>query len=441
MVYKNIIVFFSLFLLMVACSGDEVCSGDENSETIRRATSGDVEAQFNLGWMYSEGEGVDIDKRKAAEWYTKAAEQGNADAQFNLGVMYSKGEGVAKDKKIAVEWYTKAAEQGNAYSQFNLGNMYRKGEGVLKDQKQAAEWFRKAAEQGDAKAQGAFAFCYSSGEGVSKDLVLSYAWANLSAVEKTELKKFRDSIKLTPSERVEAERLSSNWKPGQPIRRSAQGPTATNAPASVSKASATIFVVSDSGHALTNAHVVEKCTSISVEGFTGDSKVLSTDSINDLALIQLPGKSFKTAQLSAMPQSLRQGEEIVVFGYPLNSVLSSRGNLTPGVVSALTGLANNTGQIQITAPIQPGSSGSPVINRRGEVVGVVTSKLSDSKMVKATGQVGQNLNFATNGQILKMFLDVNKVTYEAGPPRTQDKSMADIADAARSWTSVITCFQ
>jgi S1-C subfamily serine protease len=138
---------------------------------------------------------------------------------------------------------------------------------------------------------------------------------------------------------------------------------------------------------------------------------------------------------------LRQGEDVVVFGFPLNSVLSSGGNLTPGVVSALTGLGNNTNQIQITAPIQPGSSGSPVLNKKGAVIGVVSLKLSDSQMVTSTGSVGQNVNFAVNGQTLKTFLDMHKVTYNTGRLFSWEKTAADLADEARKWTMVIECWR
>lgn len=148
------------------------------------------------------------------------------------------------------------------------------------------------------------------------------------------------------------------------------------------------------------------------------------------------------ANIVSDPAKLRQGEDIVAFGFPLNSVLSSGGNLTPGVVSALTGLGNNTNQIQITAPIQPGSSGSPVLNKKGEVIGVVSMKLSDSKMAKATGQVAQNVNFAVSGQTLKAFLDAHKVTYSTGGGFfSRDKSTADLADEARKWTLVVECWK
>jgi S1-C subfamily serine protease len=170
-------------------------------------------------------------------------------------------------------------------------------------------------------------------------------------------------------------------------------------------------------------------------------KVNTSDVVNDLTLLQIPGTVNDTAAINADPAKLRQGDDIVVFGFPLNSVLSSGGNLTPGIISALTGLGNNTSQIQITAPIQPGSSGSPVLNKKGEVVGVVSMKLSDSKMAKATGQVGQNVNFAVSGQTLKSFLDAHKIEYSKGSFMPFDKSTADLADEAKKWTTVVECWK
>lgn len=76
------------------------------------------------------------------------AEQGDAAAQFNLGLIYTEGQGVAKNDKLAVQWFRKAAEQGEVYAQFNLGVMYAQGRGVAKNDELAVDWFRKAAEQG-----------------------------------------------------------------------------------------------------------------------------------------------------------------------------------------------------------------------------------------------------------------------------------------------------
>ena len=85
------------------------------------------------------------------EW-RPLAEKGDADAQFNLGVMYSKGQGVPQDYKTAVKWYTLAAEQGVASAQTNLGHIYDKGQGVPQDYKTALKWFTLAAEQGHTHA-------------------------------------------------------------------------------------------------------------------------------------------------------------------------------------------------------------------------------------------------------------------------------------------------
>ena len=80
------------------------------------------------------------------------AKDGLAAAQYNLGVMYDEGQGVPEDDKTAVKWYTLAAEQGNAFAQYNLGQMHRDGVGVSKNYETAAQWFRLAAEQGSANA-------------------------------------------------------------------------------------------------------------------------------------------------------------------------------------------------------------------------------------------------------------------------------------------------
>jgi len=206
--------------------------------------------------------------------------------------------------------------------------------------------------------------------------------------------------------------------------------------------SGTIFFVNKSGQAITNNHVANiGCKELRVAGHDGVVKMSIADSVNDLALLQVPWTVNAIATINAEQGKTRQGDDVLVFGFPLSAVLSTGGNLTPGIVSALTGLNNNTSQIQITAPIQPGSSGSPVMNRKGEVIGVVSMKISDSKMAKATGSVGLNVNFAVNGQTLKSFLDAHKIEYSTGGLTLFSKSASDIADEARKWTTIVECWK
>ncbi|ENX1617529.1 tetratricopeptide repeat protein [Neisseria gonorrhoeae] len=79
----------------------------------------------------------------------QAAAQGNAAAQFNLGVMYENGQGVRQDYVQAVQWYRKASEQGDAQAQYNLGLMYYDGRGVRQDLALAQQWLGKACQNGD----------------------------------------------------------------------------------------------------------------------------------------------------------------------------------------------------------------------------------------------------------------------------------------------------
>src|SRR5450759_1722680 len=90
----------------------------------------DAYAQYNLGLMYANGQGVPQDYAEAVRWYRKAADQGLASAQFNLGLRYANGQGVPQNDAEAVRWYRKAADQDYATAQNNLGLMCANGQGV-----------------------------------------------------------------------------------------------------------------------------------------------------------------------------------------------------------------------------------------------------------------------------------------------------------------------
>ena len=128
-------------------------TNEQESEEVQRfkatkieAEQGDADAQWELGYMYAEGRGVEKNDKEAAKWFQKAAEQGDADAQYELGRLYAKGKGVEKNDKEAAKWFRKAAEQGRAKAQWELGQMYYEGKGVDQDYEKAMEWIRKAAE-------------------------------------------------------------------------------------------------------------------------------------------------------------------------------------------------------------------------------------------------------------------------------------------------------
>ena len=133
------------------------------------AESGDIDAQYRLGYNYFYGTGVSQDFYEASKWLQKSAERGHAGAQSLLGWLYEHGEGVLKDipefmkwlgncyhnaknYQEAFKWYMKAAEQGYDVGQKLVGDYYAWGFGVPQDLHEAAKWYRKAAEQGHATA-------------------------------------------------------------------------------------------------------------------------------------------------------------------------------------------------------------------------------------------------------------------------------------------------
>ena len=116
------------------------------------AEQGVPEAQFNLGRMYHQGEGLAQNFRHARFWFLQAAnpamEQGIPEAQFALGIMYYHGQGMTQDFASAAAWFGRAAGHGLAAAQWNLGIMYYEGKGVVQDFVHAYAWFSLAGSQG-----------------------------------------------------------------------------------------------------------------------------------------------------------------------------------------------------------------------------------------------------------------------------------------------------
>lgn len=196
------------------------------------------------------------------------------------------------------------------------------------------------------------------------------------------------------------------------------------------------FYVTNDGHLVTNHHVVDDCVRIA-RGDGTPLELVAVDEKNDLALLKGPSV-VDFARLRVAPDAM-QGEAVLTYGYPLQGVLSSSGQLGAGMVSALGGLRDYPGHLQIDVPVQPGNSGGPLLDRRGLVVGVVVAKLNALRVAQMTGDIPQNINFAVKLEPLKALLDANGVEYSGGSAHGEPLQTQDIAARARSFTTPVFC--
>jgi S1-C subfamily serine protease len=224
----------------------------------------------------------------------------------------------------------------------------------------------------------------------------------------------------------------------------ATAPTQANpAPSAAAKTfdqTGTGFVVSTSGHVVTNQHVVEGCIGDIQGNLTGEAplklRLVSSDETNDLALLQASGPFKEVAPIKA--SAVHSGESVVAIGFPFHGLLTSDFTVTTGIISSLSGVLNDTRFLQISAAVQPGNSGGPLLASSGEVVGVVAAKLNALKFVKATGNIPENINFAIKTGALRDFLDNSVVSYQTSDVKSELKT-ADIARSARAFTLLVSC--
>ena len=223
------------------------------------AETGNLDAQFELGYIYDFGEGVAENDSEAVKWWHRAAEQDHRPSQLMLGIKYRSGagiphdytlarrwlrraaaegdglaakhlgymhllgEGVTRSPAAAVNWLGRAAARGEAEAQFEIGRMYYRGDGLPQDHVLAARWVGLSAELGQTQAQALFGYMHEHGEGIAQDFVKAHKWYNLAVSrlpswneEVREIaREGRDRVasRLADAQLAEAQRLAREWKP------------------------------------------------------------------------------------------------------------------------------------------------------------------------------------------------------------------------------------
>jgi S1-C subfamily serine protease len=275
------------------------------------------------------------------------------------------------------------------------------------DYERAYAKFKRLADEGHAQAQMALGQMYRLGLGVPKNPALSEYWR-------------RRAAQSLLGRRTQSKRESP------PLAGTVTG---------------TGFVVDEKGRVVTSHHVVEACSALGVRraGRIAPASLGAYNPGTDLAVLSIQGAlGARAAVFRSAAASL--GEAVVVAGFPLQGLLSEELHVATGSVSALAGPRGHRRLVEISAPVQAGNSGGPLLDDSAQVIGMVVGTMDALNVQQATGQPPQNVNFAVRGELVRRFLD------EAGGRyRTASFSRAvdtqEIAAAARHFTLVLECLR
>ncbi len=199
------------------------------------------------------------------------------------------------------------------------------------------------------------------------------------------------------------------------VAKESAGPKESPGPRSESSGmSGTGFLVTRTGLLVTNWHVVADAKNISVAfpGWNGSANavVVIRDVVNDLAVLRVTDRAKVTTTCVELPFQLassngvKLGERVSTIGYPLTSMLGSNPKFSEGVVSSKSGWQDDPRSFQISAQVQPGSSGSPLFDGDGNIIGVVVATLDAARVYQAASAIPQNVNFAIKTDYLMNLL-------------------------------------
>jgi len=155
-----------------------------------------------------------------------------------------------------------------------------------------------------------------------------------------------------------------------------------------------------------DAKNIKEALQASLDSESNKSILESTDK-KSLALLKIRSqKEALTPVVIADQDGYQIGQEVYTVGFPLSSILGDEARLNKGFISSTVGIKDNPDFVQISVEVQPGNSGGPLLNDKGQVVGIVEMTLNPLRVLSATkGALPQNVNFAIKNNVIRKFLD------------------------------------
>ncbi len=205
------------------------------------------------------------------------------------------------------------------------------------------------------------------------------------------------------------------------------------------KKSGTGFFITDDGYLLTCFHVVTNATRITVGTKQGvfSAELVQSDEANDVALLKVAG-AFAALPLAAT-NNAKLGEAVFTVGFPNPGVQGLQPKLTRGEVSSLAGARDDPREYQISVPVQPGNSGGAVVDAYGNVVGIVSARLSDQAAVASSGMTAQDVNYAVKSSRARDLLD--KISGLSGKLKpvfpSKDRKFEDVVQEAQDAMALV----
>jgi S1-C subfamily serine protease len=197
-------------------------------------------------------------------------------------------------------------------------------------------------------------------------------------------------------------------------------------------ATGTGFFITDDGYLISNYHVVKDAVKVRLLTDTGliDATVVKVDTANDLALLKAAGRFGALPVASS--RAVKLGGTVATVGFPDIGLQGFAPKLAKGEIASLSGIRDDPRYFQISVPVQPGNSGGALVDARGNVVGIVSAKLSARAALDATGALPENVNYAVKSSLLLSFLEsVPDVANKLKEPITTDRKFEDVVKSAQ----------